>query len=253
MHIIKIVLKRFLQRTSSQTARQHESAPKLVANKLDRVLSLRSLGVPIDSIVDVGVQESTNELIQAIPDKHHHLFEPVELWHSRIAKNYAGLAHTLYPVALSDTNGSAWLVQTSLNSDSIATHASIEKEPKVPDGRHIVDCKEIEVRRLDCYSSHFTKDFLLKIDVDGKELDIIRGSSGCIRNASVVIVEADWSSLTMRGRAIEESGFQLIDIVDRVMYGESLWQCDLVYLRNDLMNNRLRPPMFNWQHWRPLP
>lgn len=55
--------------------------PKLVANKLDRVRSLRSLGVPIDSVVDVGVQKSTNELIQSIPDKHHHLFEPVELWH----------------------------------------------------------------------------------------------------------------------------------------------------------------------------
>ena len=89
----------------------------------------RSLGVPIDSVVDVGVQTSTNELIQSIPDKHHHLFEPVELWHSTINSNYAGLAHTLYPVALSDRSGSAWLIQTSLNKDGIVTHARIEAEP----------------------------------------------------------------------------------------------------------------------------
>jgi len=245
----------FLRKLKSRIGRlgRRESSPKLVANKLDRVRSLRSLGVPIDSVVDVGVHESTNELIQSIPDRHHHLFEPVELWHSKISSNYAGLEHTLYPVALSDTSGSAWLIQSSLNGDGIPTHASIEQEPTLPDGKRIVNCKQIEIQRLDFYSSQFTNNFLLKIDVDGKELDILRGASGCIRKASVVIIEADWSSVAQRGRAMEESGFQLIDIVDRVMYGEVLWQCDLVYLREDLMNEKLRPPMFNGQHWHPLP
>ena len=178
---------KFLRRIKSRFGRLP------VANKLDRVRSLRLLGVPVGSVVDVGVKDSTSELIHSIPDRHHHLFEPVELWHSKIGINYAGVEHTLYPVALSDTSGSAWLIQTSLNTDGIATHASIEKEPTLPDGQHIVDCKQIEIQRLDAYSSQFTNNFLLKIDVDGKELDILRGSLGCIRNASVVIIEADWS------------------------------------------------------------
>lgn len=229
------------------------SSQQLVANKLDRIRSLRSLGIPIDSVVDIGVNESTSELIQTIPDRHHHLFEPVDLWHSKIGVNYAGVEHTLYPVALSDRNGTAWLIQTSLHRNGIATHATIAMEPAVPDGKMIVDCKQIEIQRLDFYSSQFTNNFLLKIDVDGKELDILRGASGCLRNASVIITEAVYSSLTQRGKIIEDSGFQLIDIVDRVMYGEVLWQCDLVYLRDDLMNERLRPPMFSPQHWHRLP
>lgn len=245
--------KNFLRRIKSRISWRHKSAPKLVANKLDRVRSLRSLGVPINSVIDVGVQESTPELIEAIPDKHHYLFEPVTLWHAKITNAYASLEHTLYPVALTDTNGSAWLIQIAHLGDGIATHASIEKEPKLPDGKYIVDCKEIIVQRLDFYSSQFPENFLLKIDVDGKELDVLRGASGCIRNASVVIIEAGYSSLTQRGRAIEESGFRLIDIIDRVMYGEVLWQCDLVYVRNDLVSERLLPPMFNWEHWHPLP
>lgn len=226
---------------------------KFVANKTDRVRSLRTLGVPINSVVDVGVQELTTELVKSVPDKRHHLFEPVELWHSKIRSNYSEIAHTLYPVALSDASGSAWLIQTSLQNNGIATHARIESNPKSVDGRHIVDCKQIEIHRLDRYSDSFSDNFLLKIDVDGKELDILRGATGCLQKASVVIVEADWSSVMQRGSFIEEHGFQLIDIIDRVMYGEVLWQCDLVFLRNDLMNETLRPPLFNPAHWHPLP
>ena len=246
------IIKRFL-RSKKSRAGKREPGAKFAANKLDRVRSLRSLGVPVESVVDVGVQGSTDELIQSVPDKHHHLFEPVALWHADIRKNYARVAHTLYPVALSDTSGSAWLVQTSLHKDGRPTHASIETESVIPDGKAIVDCKPMEIRRLDHYSSQFTENFLLKIDVDGKELEVLRGASGCIRRASVVIAEASWQSLTERGRALEECGFQLIDIVDRIMYGEVIWQCDLVYLRDDLMNERLRPPMFDQRFWRPLP
>ena len=245
--------KNLLQRIKSRIGLVHKPTPKLVANKLDRVNSLRSLGVPIDSVVDVGVQEETHELIQAIPDRHHHLFEPVETWHSKIRAKYASLQHTLYPVALNDRCGPAWLIQIAHLGDGVATHATIENEPKLPDGKFIVDCKEIQVQRLDYYSTHLANNFLLKVDVDGKELDVIRGASGCIRNASVIIIEASYSSLAQRASAIEEHGFQLIDIVDRVMYGEVLWQCDLVYLRNDLINERLLPPMFSWDHWHPLP
>lgn len=227
--------------------------PKLVANKLDRVLSLRSLGVPIESVVDVGVQAATYELITSVPDKHHHLFEPVKQWHSSIASNYSNLSHTLYPVALSDRMGEAWLIQSSLDANGIATHANIEPAPIMADGKRIVDCTPVEVQRLDSYAERLGQNFLLKIDVDGKELDIVRGASGCIRQASVVIIEADYSSVADRAKAVEQSGFQLIDIVDRVMYGEVLWQCDLVYLRNDLMNEHLRPPLFDSKHWHPLP
>lgn len=230
-----------------------KTSPKLVANKRDRVLSLLELGVPVNAVVDVGVQKGTWELMQALGDKHHHLFEPVSLWYSDIENNYASISSTLYPVALSNEIGSAWLLQTSLLKDGVATHARITQGSVNPDGKEIVDCQPIKIDRLDSYSHLFGEDYLLKVDVDGKDLEVLQGASGCISNASVVIVEAHWASLTERGKALEEYGFSLIDIIDRVMYGQVLWQCDLVYLRNDLMNEKLRPPMFDPAHWHPLP
>lgn len=116
-----------------------------------------------------------------------------------------------------------------------------------------MDCHQLDVRTLDSYDGTFGANFLLKIDVDGSEMSILRGAKNCLSQASVVIIEADYSSVTERGSYLEAAGFQLIDIIDRVMYGEVLWQCDLVYLRNDLMSERLRPPMFDRKYWKPLP
>jgi len=230
-----------------------QPATRSLANKLDRIQSLEQLGVPISSVVDIGVQDATRELISALPHKHHHLFEPVKLWHAKIKKNYSKIGHTLYPVALSCQNGTAWLVQTSLMRNGVATHAYISSTPSEPNQRDIVDCEEMSIRRLDEYSSSLGDNFLLKIDVDGKEIDVLNGAIGCLPKASIVIIEADYASLTQRGHFLEEHNFQLIDIIDRVMYGEVLWQCDLVYLRNDLMNETLRPPFFDPKAWKTLP
>lgn len=236
---------------SQVTPDQTLPVQQLVANKKDRVISLLALGVPINAVVDVGVQRGTPELMEPLREKHHHLFEPVS--YIEIEKNYSAIRNTLYPVALSDEIGSAWLIQTALLKDGVATHARISEVPVIPDGQEIVSCEEIKVDRLDSYSDLLEKDYLLKVDVDGKDLEVLKGASGCISNASVVIVEAHWAALTARGKILEEYGFELIDIVDRVMYGQVLWQCDLVYLRNDLMNEKLRPPMFDPAHWHPLP
>ena len=227
--------------------------PQPVANKLDRIKSLNALGVPISLVVDVGVQDATHDLISALPDKHHHLFEPVKLWHPKIKENYSLVKHSLHPVALGSENGNAWLIQSALKGDGIATHATIASKPARPDYLNIVNCDKIFVHQLDDYAHLFDRNYLLKIDVDGKEIDILQGAKCCLQNASIIIIEADYSSLAQRGLLLEQSGFQLIDIIDRIMYGEVLWQCDLVYLRNDLMNETLRPPFFKPEAWRPLP
>jgi FkbM family methyltransferase len=227
--------------------------PKPVANKLDRIKSLRRLKVPIEAVVDIGVQTATHELIKSIPDKPHFLFEPVPNWHQAIKENYSGIKHSLYPIALSNQSGFTWLIQTSMHSDGRPTHASISNTRLTPDNQRIVSCDQIGVDRLDSFSADLPTNYLLKIDVDGQELNVLEGASGCIDKASIIIIEADYSSVSHRALFIEGFGFQLIDIIDRVMYGEVLWQCDLVFIRNDLINETLRPPMFDRRHWHPIP
>jgi hypothetical protein len=72
------------------------------AHSLER---LKTMGMPIGSIIDVGVLSSTPDLIRAFPDKKHLLIEPIVEWNEPIARAYASIDHELVNVAASDADG----------------------------------------------------------------------------------------------------------------------------------------------------
>ena len=54
---------------------------------------LKSRGVPVETILDIGVNTVTPELVAAFPDRHHVLFEPVEEYAEGIEHIYARVPH----------------------------------------------------------------------------------------------------------------------------------------------------------------
>jgi hypothetical protein len=98
------------------------------------------------------------------------------------------------------------------------------------------------------------RNFLLKVDVDGADLQVLEGFGDCLRMASVVIVEMTFTTFTQRAQFLTGSGFQLIDIVDLVYYGDCLYQFDAVFLRHDLSTSFVRPPIADFRRdlWQPF-
>ena len=88
----------------------------------------------------------------------------------------------------------------------------------------------------------------MKIDVDGLDLSVLRGSEKVIKKASIIIVEAHWEQFADRAKYIEEQGFVLYDIADKCFYGNAIWQCDLIYVRNSY-KERLRPSMDDFKYF----
>jgi len=246
-NLVKRLRNRFLPRSSPTATLHPYTSSKWCI--LDVLIKNR---IPISQIIDVGVQAETPELRALFPDVPHLLFEPVSSYAIDIERNYAGIEHQLFPIPLSSCSESAWQVETSILNDGNITHSYISTQPVLVDGFDIVRCRPIRVEALDAFYNLFLPNFLLKIDIDGLELSVIKGASKSLSLASVVVVEADYSSLSARCAAIECHGFQLIEIVDRILYGHVLWQADLVFLRADLVAPVLRPPMFNPEFWRPL-
>jgi FkbM family methyltransferase len=228
---------------------------KPTPTKLDALARLQSC-VPITSIVDVGVRECTSELIKAFPEKHHYLFEPVATFHPTIKKHYASIPHTLFPMALSDENSNLYLIETALERDGRVTHSRISPRPETCDGQRVVACSPLSVRRFDGLeaAAGIAGDFLLKVDVDGKELEVLKGFGQQIRRASAVVVECTVQTLMPRTSYIASHGFTLIDLVDIVYYGKSLYQLDAILVRDDVINTDLRPPIQNFERslWSPV-
>jgi FkbM family methyltransferase len=222
------------------------------ANVLQRLKS----HVPISAVVDVGVRECTWDLIKQLPDRKHFLFEPNPSFHAEIERFYSALDHQAFAIALSDADVDHYLVSLALEWDGVVTHSQIWGEPASVDGRRVVACDPISVRRFDSLglSREISRDFLLKVDVDGKELQVLRGFGGHLVRASVVIVECTFSSAIERMGFLADSGFELVDIVDLCYYGPSLYQFDAVFLRRKLVTPALRPPISDFVRklWCPL-
>lgn len=198
-------------------------------------------GVPVSEIVDVGVREGTYELAVNFPALRHHLFEPARHWVDDIASNYRDIRHVLYAKALGSSNELRYLVSSSLKNDGVPTHSAIVNEQPRVDGRAIVAVEEFRIERFDSLKIDVAPDFLLKVDVDGLDTEVLKGFGDHLRRASVVIVEAATGFVAERAALLQAAGFALVDVVDLTYYGPSLYQLDLCFVRDELVTEKLRP------------
>ena len=85
-----------------------------------------------------------------------------------------------------------------------------------------------ETNRIDGLS--FDGNALLKIDVDGGELQVLRGATGVLNHVAIVAVEATSDSICGLVQFASEHSFRLFDIVELCYCGNQLHQCDLIFV-----------------------
>jgi FkbM family methyltransferase len=208
--------------------------------------TLIAFGVPVRSVLDVGVQGGTKPLMSAFPNVPHFLFEPVDAYFETIRYAYKGFRHDLIHVALSDVDGDAWQVGISRDNSGRVTHSQISDRPvSVAEEPQLVECKAIRKARLDTALRGLSlpSPWLLKVDVDGHEIPILRGATETLKRASIVVVEAPLSTILGRAEVLINEGFELFDIVDLSYYYGTLSQVDLIFVRRDVIaaSKDLRP------------
>jgi FkbM family methyltransferase len=197
----------------------------------DSLRILRELKVPIQSIIDVGIQHSTPPLMEAFPDIHHFLFEPVEEYYPFIKDNYKSFDYTLVEAAVSDTNSTLSLkTQKKTRGDEIS-HAYLTKEVSQ-------DTRLVPVIKLDDFfsSRQDSNNFLFKIDVDGPDVPaaILRGAREVLKKSSVVMIEMTVDRFAERADVLHEAGFDIWDVCDLCYYGNCLWQFDAFFVKREL-------------------
>jgi hypothetical protein len=98
--------------------------------------------------------------------------------------------------------------------------------------------------------------YLVKVDVDGYELPILRGAEEIWDDISVLIVEAPLDQFVERLNFVTSRGFRLFDIVDQCYYYDMFSQADLVFIAERYMDiPALRPwqtRAFSWDGWVPI-
>lgn len=200
-------------------------------DKRQALQELRARNIPMETIIDVGVREATPDLIALFPDKKHILFEPVEEFSAKIRMNYRNIDYTLVTAPVSDNEGEVTLQVRSMLEGTAITHSTI-----VASQADSKDKRTMKAVTLDGYLSRNPQrsPYLLKIDVDGFEMQIMKGGLETLRNSSVVIIEAPRKQLTTRVVHLEALGFEIFDLVEPCYYDKCFWQCDAIMIKRDL-------------------
>jgi len=218
--------------------------------KTDSLKFVRSKGLSVGTIIDVGVQHKTSELIEVFPDLKHILFEPLEEYHRQIEQAYRSIDYELIKAAVSNENGTAILNIGSLVGDtSRITHSSIVENNTSTLSRNVNKVT------LDSFlnDKNYAEPYLLKIDVDGHEIPILEGASETLKKVSCVVIEAPLEKLSERLNFLMSKGFVLWDIIDLCYYHGNLSQVDLVFLQQTEKQKKDFNPWhnfkFKWSEW----
>ena len=219
-------------------------------NRSEIFSKIKEIGMPVGSVIDIGVFSETADLIENFADVKHLLVEPVAEWSERIEKRYtrANIDFELLNVAASDSNGKMNLEIYSVDDKPI-THSNLTSDAVSENVR------EIDVRTVDSLMAErdFPEPFLFKLDVDGVEMKILQGATDTLRKCSVVAIEAGNANFMERAGFLVDHGFELFDIVDICYYDGRLRQFDMVFLNSALVRKfnvrRFNQEKFDKKKW----
>lgn len=217
---------------------------------LGSLLQLKQLGFKPETVIDVGAALGTAPLYTAFPESRHFLIEPLVENEQYLAKLCKKLGNADYIIAAAakesgyvDLRVSRTLVWSSM-VDSSESNSENSELPNLwlNQGEVLRATEESKSRRIPaitldelCQKQKLSGPYLIKVDVDGAEVDVLAGAVGILQETEYVIVEA-----TLFGQIYDVinfmklQGFAAYDIVDtqyRPLDG-ALSQVDIAFVKN---------------------
>jgi FkbM family methyltransferase len=246
------------KRTPSEDIREERTVTEIQPDaaqrrptKLSALQMIVELGIPVGTVIDVGVLSQTSELIRCFPDKKHALFEPVPDHEQAIRQAYKDLDYDLHQCAVSNQDGTSFLRLIRNDRQAISHSQLADTEGE--------DCISVEQHKLDTIipAHSYAAPFLLKIDVDGKDIEVLKGGREILPQCSCVVVEATAPRIGPTLSLLSQQGFFLWDIVDLCYSHGTLWQVDLVFLPKKYqaeysMKSPAEPATSHHSPWQPI-
>ncbi len=148
-------------------------------------------------LIDVGANNGSwaAGFLQIFPNTQLTCFEPVTTTFQELTARFGERNRTtLHNCALSDSPGSALI-----NLTDESTFASFEEfDDRIVEARDkkVTGTIEVDVQRLDDInpSSNDDRVQMLKIDVQGHEVEMLKGASNVLKNTDVVLCEVTFAS-----------------------------------------------------------
>lgn len=163
------------------------------------VSSLAKQGILPATVLDVGANVGQFAVASAklFPDARVHSFEPVPDCVESLRKNVSSLGNVIvYPLALGEDEGEVeFHVNTHSHSSSVLPLAQAHRDafPEARETRVI----QVQLSTLDRVFANveFKSPVLLKLDVQGYEVQTLRGAVETLRRVDYVVLEASFKPM----------------------------------------------------------
>lgn len=234
---IQNAIKRLINRFGYDIRPITQEIPKIRTTIEESYSLIRGFGFQPKTVIDVGVASGTMELYSAFPDSYFLLVEPLAEFEpdlKSILKQYKG-SYVLAAAGSSSRQVTFnvhknHLDGSSLYKESMGTEA---------DGYEIT----VPIIRLDdiIKDKQLNGPYLIKVDVQGAELDVLEGTQQALLESEVVVLEVSLFKF-MKGAPqffdvvsyMNNSGFVAYDIIlgwNRPL-DNALGQVDIVFVKD---------------------
>jgi FkbM family methyltransferase len=196
------------------------------------------LGVRPQSVIDVGVAFETRELYEEFPEAQFLLIEPLAEFEPFLKKICAKYKAQYVLAAAGDAAGNVTL---NVHTDQLYCSSLFrETEGEKVDG----EPREVPMVTIDkvCAERGLDGPYVVKIDVQGAELRVLKGAARTLKQCEVVILEVTLFGTMIGGPQfadvvsyMQEQGFLVYDMwgmLYRPLDG-ALAQMDMAFVRKD--------------------
>ena len=210
---------------------------------IDRVLYIAKLNkLPgANIIIDIGAADGEISLLfsKAYPEAIIYAFEPIKSAFTNLYQNVKENPHIL-PVnkALGNTNGERIIhISESIRSSSIFEIENDIKNTYLAEQLKYKRDEKINISRLDNEIPQDINVNIVKIDVQGYELEVLKGAKLTLLRTKLVVLEMqnhdhyiDAPKYFILDEYLRKSGFQLYDIIPSIREGNKLYEWDGIYI-----------------------
>ena len=180
----------------------------------------RGLGVAPATVIDVGVAAGTPELYAAFPGARLLLVEPLAEWHDKLRAEHPG-ATVVSAAAGAQPGGELELHVHRVLACSSTTGARAGDDAST-------EARRVPVTTLDTLVAEHALPgpFVVKVDVEGGELDVLEGAGAVLADTDLVLLEVSLFELN-------PGAAQMADVVR--------WMQDHDWAPYEIYNGHLRP------------